>query len=90
MTADPAEALQERALRWFEDAAVVEVERAQASALTIARWLEANPAVARVRYIGLPSHPQHDAFVGPFHGASLQDSVEERSFLTSVLRTIPE
>ncbi len=35
------------------------VERAQAGAIEIARWLEARPEVAWVRYIGLPSHPQH-------------------------------
>ena len=29
-------------------------------ALTVARWLEAHPAVRRVVYPGLPSHPQHD------------------------------
>jgi methionine-gamma-lyase len=38
----------------------IRVERAQANAMTIARWLEAHPKVERVRYIGLPSHPQHD------------------------------
>ncbi len=36
------------------------MERAQAGALRIARWLEARPEVAWVRYIGLPSHPQHE------------------------------
>jgi methionine-gamma-lyase len=36
------------------------VERAQENAMTIARWLEAHPKVAWVRYIGLPSHPQHE------------------------------
>jgi methionine-gamma-lyase len=36
------------------------VERAQRNAMAIAQWLEAHPKVARVRYIGLPSHPQHD------------------------------
>jgi len=36
------------------------VERAQAGALEIARWLEARPEVAWVRYVGLPSHPQHE------------------------------
>ena len=36
------------------------VERAQAGAAVIARWLEAHPKVASVRYIGLPSHPQHE------------------------------
>jgi O-succinylhomoserine sulfhydrylase len=29
-------------------------------ALQMARWLEAHPAVERVYYPGLPSHPQHD------------------------------
>ena len=34
--------------------------RAQSAlALELARWLEAHPAVARVYYPGLPSHPQH-------------------------------
>lgn len=35
------------------------VEHAQANATVLARWLEAHPAVAWVRYPGLPSHPQH-------------------------------
>jgi len=36
------------------------MERAQASAMQVARWLETHPKVSWVRYIGLPSHPQHD------------------------------
>jgi O-succinylhomoserine sulfhydrylase len=35
------------------------VERQSANALEIARWLESHPAVARVFYPGLESHPQH-------------------------------
>jgi methionine-gamma-lyase len=35
------------------------VERAQTSALEIARWLEGRADVRWVRYPGLPSHPQH-------------------------------
>jgi len=35
-------------------------ERAQQSALEIARWLERQPEVKTVRYIGLESHPQHE------------------------------
>ncbi len=31
-----------------------------ANALELARWLEAQPGVARVFYPGLPSHPQHE------------------------------
>jgi O-succinylhomoserine sulfhydrylase len=36
------------------------MEAQSASALELARWLEAQPAVARVLYPGLPSHPQHE------------------------------
>jgi len=36
------------------------IERAQASATRIARWIESRPEVAWVRYVGLPSHPQHE------------------------------
>ncbi len=35
------------------------IERAQAGAGRIARWLEARPEVAWVRYLDLESHPQH-------------------------------
>ena len=38
----------------------VRIERAQGSAMQIARWLEEQPEVSRVRYIGLESHPQHE------------------------------
>ena len=37
----------------------VRLERAQSNAMRIAAYLEAHPAVAWVRYPGLPSHPQH-------------------------------
>ncbi|MFM1988494.1 MAG: hypothetical protein RJA99_1451 [Pseudomonadota bacterium] len=35
------------------------MERQSANALALARWLEAQPGVARVHYPGLASHPQH-------------------------------
>ena len=38
----------------------VRIERQSASALAIARWLESEPAVKRVWYPGLPSHPDHE------------------------------
>jgi methionine-gamma-lyase len=38
----------------------IRVERAQANALKIARWIDAHPKVAWVSYIGLESHPQHE------------------------------
>lgn len=36
------------------------MERASQNALALATWLEAHPAVERVFYPGLPSHPKHD------------------------------
>lgn len=38
----------------------VRMERHQENAMHIARFLEAHPAVEKVIYPGLPSHPQHD------------------------------
>ena len=37
----------------------IRMEAQSAAALELARWLEAQPVVARVHYPGLPSHPQH-------------------------------
>ncbi|WP_158902007.1 O-succinylhomoserine sulfhydrylase [Burkholderia sp. L27(2015)] len=37
----------------------IRVERQSANALELARWLESHPAVSRVFYPGLASHPQH-------------------------------
>ncbi len=38
----------------------IRMKAQSASALALAEWLEAHPAVARVYYPGLPSHPQHE------------------------------
>ena len=38
---------------------VLRMRACSASALQLARWLETQPAVERVYYPGLPSHPQH-------------------------------
>jgi O-succinylhomoserine sulfhydrylase len=37
----------------------IRMQAQSARALELARWLEAQPAVERVHYPGLPSHPQH-------------------------------
>lgn len=37
----------------------IRMDAQSANALQLARWLEAQPAVARVYYPGLPSHPQY-------------------------------
>jgi methionine-gamma-lyase len=38
----------------------IRIERSQQGALAVANWLEDRPEVEWVRYIGLPSHPQHE------------------------------
>ncbi len=48
----------------------VRIERHQANALALARWLETRPEVRRVIHPGLPSHPQHDIFRRDFSGSS--------------------
>lgn len=48
----------------------VRLERHQASALRIARWLETQPGVARVLHPALESHPGHAIWKRDFSGAS--------------------
>ena len=38
----------------------IRVRAQSASALELARWLETQPGIERVKYPGLPSHPQHE------------------------------
>ena len=52
------------------------IERAQENAIKIARWLESHPKVAWVRYIGLPSHPQHELVRKQMHGFGSMISFE--------------
>lgn len=48
----------------------VRMERHQSSALAVARFLEANPAVACVHYPGLESYPQRNLAVHQMRGSS--------------------
>jgi cystathionine gamma-lyase len=47
----------------------VRMQRHQENALRIARWLEEHPAVERVLYPGLPSHPQYELAKRQQHGS---------------------
>jgi cysteine-S-conjugate beta-lyase len=55
-----------RGLRTVE----VRMRRHEQTALAVARWLEAQPEVARVLHPALPSHPQHERFRRDFTGSS--------------------
>jgi cystathionine beta-lyase len=46
------------------------LDRQEASALAVARWLEAHPAVDRVWHPALPSHPSHALWQRDFSGAT--------------------
>jgi cystathionine gamma-lyase len=48
----------------------VRMERHNANALVLARWLEAQPKVQRVHYPGLASHPQHALATAQMHTVS--------------------
>jgi len=52
------------------------IERGQSNALRIAQWLEEQPEVSWVRYIGLKSHPQHDLAARQMHGFGSMISFE--------------
>ncbi len=54
----------------------IRIERAQRSAMEIARWLEQQPEVSRVRYIGLESHPQHELAMRQMSGFGSMISFE--------------
>jgi methionine-gamma-lyase len=54
----------------------IRIERAQSGALAIARWLETHPKIKSVRYIGLPSHPQHDLAKRQMRGCGTMISFE--------------
>ncbi|HSM33855.1 MAG TPA: PLP-dependent aspartate aminotransferase family protein, partial [Anaerolineae bacterium] len=56
----------------------VRLERHQASALTVARWLASQPQVERVLYPALPSDPDHALWRSLFSGAAGLFSLELR------------
>jgi len=56
----------------------IRMERAQQNAMQIARWLERQPEVSRVRYIGLESHPQHELAARQMKGFGSMISFELR------------
>jgi cystathionine gamma-lyase len=64
------------------------MERHCASALELARWLERHPAVRRVYYPGLESHPQHALAKRQMHGFGGIVSVELNADLDGTKRML--
>jgi cystathionine gamma-lyase len=62
------------------------MERHCANALTVARFLERHPRVARVHYPGLESHPQHDLAKRQMHGFGGMVTAELRGGLAEARR----
>lgn len=62
------------------------MERHCSNALDLARWLEAQPQVARVHYPGLESHPQHELARRQMHGFGGMISLELRGDLDGTRR----
>nr|MBA2411929.1 PLP-dependent transferase [Burkholderiaceae bacterium] len=56
------------------------------NALALAQWLEAQPKVKRVRYPGLPSHPQHALARKQMHGYGGMISIDLASDLAGTRR----
>ena len=61
------------------------------NALALAQWLEAQPAVARVAYPGLASHPQHERAArlfkggfGPLMSFELREGIDPLAFLDAL------
>lgn len=68
----------------------VRLARHQESALTVARWLEQRPEVARVLHPALPQHPQHALWQRDFHGSSGLFSFELESASRAQLAALSE
>ncbi|MBI2962726.1 MAG: aminotransferase class I/II-fold pyridoxal phosphate-dependent enzyme [Deltaproteobacteria bacterium] len=66
----------------------VRVRQQNASALEIARFLECHPAVSRVNYPGLESHPRHDRARDLFDGFGGMLSFELRGGLEAAERLL--
>jgi cystathionine gamma-lyase len=62
------------------------MERHNRSALALAQWLQTQPKVARVRYPGLESHPQHALAKKQMHGFGGMVSLDLKTDLAGATR----
>ena len=66
------------------------IERQNASAMTIARWLERQPQVSAVHYPGLESHPQHVVAAEQMRGFGGKLSFALQGGFDEVKRVLPK
>jgi cystathionine gamma-synthase len=66
------------------------IERQNASALEIARWLERHPRVSQVNYPGLASHPQHRVAAEQMRGFGGMLSFALKGGFDDVKRVLPK
>ncbi|HMK85013.1 MAG TPA: cystathionine gamma-synthase family protein [Steroidobacteraceae bacterium] len=66
------------------------IERQNASALAIARWLTRHPAVEQVNYPGLESHPHHDIAKRQMRGFGGILSFSVRGGMDAIKRVLPK
>jgi cystathionine gamma-synthase len=66
------------------------IERQNASAMTIARWLERHPRVSQVNYPGLESHPQHEIAAEQMRGFGGMLSFALKGGVDEVKRVLPK
>jgi cystathionine gamma-synthase len=66
------------------------IERQNASAIQIARWLERHPRVSQVHYPGLESHPQHETAAEQMRGFGGMLSFALRGGFADVKAVLPK
>jgi cystathionine gamma-synthase len=66
------------------------IERQNASAMTIARWLERHPRVSQVNYPGLESHPQREIAADQMRGFGGMLSFALKGGFDEVKRMLPK
>ncbi|MEI7432192.1 MAG: PLP-dependent aspartate aminotransferase family protein [Betaproteobacteria bacterium] len=64
----------------------VRMQRHCENALALAQWLEGQEKISRVRYPGLPSHPQHELAKRQMHGFGGMISLELKTDLAGARR----
>ena len=66
------------------------IERQNANAMTIARWLERHPRISQVNYPGLEAHPQHEIAAKQMRGFGGMLSFAVEGSLDAVKRVLPK